>query len=64
MSVLLQACKITQTAPENGWIKSRTGLHDCASGQTCIIIPVDGEGFSDTFTAVPGEGYVFSGWVK
>jgi formylglycine-generating enzyme required for sulfatase activity len=64
MSLLLHACKITQTAPENGWVKSRTGLHDCASGQTCIIIPGDGEGFSDTFTAVPAEGYVFSGWVK
>ena len=61
---LLQACRITQTAPENGWILSRTGLNDCPSGQTCTIDVDGGAGFSDTFTAVPADGYVFSGWVK
>lgn len=58
----VQGCKIIQTVPEGGSIVSRTGMHDCASGATCEIDVVNGEAFSDTFTAVPDAGYEFVGW--
>jgi formylglycine-generating enzyme required for sulfatase activity len=64
MLLFLQGCKITQTAPGNGWVKSLSGQHDCATGQTCTIDIDAGTEFSDTFTAVPAAGFVFSGWVK
>ncbi len=59
--LIIQGCKITQVVPEGGHIQSRTGLNDCASGQTCVI-NVPGTVFADTFTAVPAAGYKFSGW--
>jgi len=59
--LLLHGCRITQVVPEGGSISSASGLHDCPSGQTCII-DVDGVPFSDTFTAVPAPGYQFVGW--
>ncbi len=64
LSVLLfvSGCKITQVVPEGGTIVSRTGNHDCAEGQTCVIDVENGTPFSDTFTAVPLEGYYFTGW--
>ena len=60
----LAGCKITQTAGQGGYIASRTGNHDCAEGQTCMIDVENGTVFSDTFTAVPRENYAFAGWKK
>jgi formylglycine-generating enzyme required for sulfatase activity len=62
--LFVSGCKITQNAPENGWISSRTGQHDCEAGQSCTIDIEAGAAFSDTFTAVPAAGFVFTGWVK
>jgi hypothetical protein len=61
--ILLTSCRIIQTVPEGGSIVSRTGMHDCAEGQTCII-DVNGTVFSDTFIAVAKPGYRFTGWGK
>lgn len=60
--LLLASCKILQTATEGGSIESRSGNADCAAGETCEVISEEGEGFSDTFTAVPAEGYRFEHW--
>lgn len=57
----LQACKIQITAPEGGSVISGSGTRDCASGRVCLV-NISSFGFSDTFTAVPKPGYVFSGW--
>jgi Divergent InlB B-repeat domain len=61
--LFIQGCKITQIVPAEGAIVSRTGAHDCAAGQTCII-DIPGVPFSDTFTAVPNPGYRFVEWKK
>jgi Divergent InlB B-repeat domain len=62
--LFMQGCKITQIVPANGAMVSRTGAHNCASGQTCVIDVVSGSVFSDTFTATPDAGYRFAGWKK
>lgn len=60
----LQACQIIQEVPEGGAISSKSGDRDCAEGRTCVIDVEKGSTFSDTFTAVPKSGYVFTGWRK
>ena len=64
ISIAVTGCKITVTVPEGGAVISRSGNHDCESGSVCVVEPPLGAGFSDTFTAIPEEGYVFSGWTK
>ena len=60
--MLIQGCRIVQTASPGGSIVSRTGKHDCPEGQTCEVDIRRGEPFSDIFTAVPRNGYAFAGW--
>ncbi|MBK8307042.1 MAG: fibronectin type III domain-containing protein [Gammaproteobacteria bacterium] len=57
----LHGCKVQVSAPAGGSVISGSGNHNCASGRTCLV-NVPGFGFSDTFTAVPKAGYVFTGW--
>lgn len=59
---MLSACKIIQITPDSGGIVSRTGNHDCAASSTCEIDVENGSEFSDTFTAAPAAGYVFTHW--
>lgn len=59
--LFLQACRIIQTVPEGGQIVSASGAYDCSAGHTCII-EVQGDTFTETFTAVPDPGYRFLGW--
>lgn len=54
--------RVVQTAQRGGSIRSRSGFYDCAAESTCIIDVEDGPLFSDTFTAIPEPGFVFSGW--
>jgi hypothetical protein len=59
----LAGCRIQIQVPAvEGSVLSRSGEHDCSSGQTCEIVIDHGSGFSDTFTAVPEAGYYFRGW--
>jgi hypothetical protein len=60
----LQGCKIIQEVPEGGSIVSNSGLYNCNTGQNCEIDVENGSTFSETFTAVAGPGYIFTGWKK
>lgn len=60
--ITVAGCKIIQTVPEGGYISSRTGTNDCTAYETCEIDVVNGEAFSDTFTAEPDAGYQFVAW--
>lgn len=60
--VALSGCKIIMSSTEGGYISSRTGDNDCQELDVCEIDVENGTEFSDTFTAVPNEGYVFIGW--
>lgn len=62
--LVLSSCKIIQIVPEGGNIVSSSGINDCSAGQTCEIDVPNGEDFSDTFTAVANEGFVFTGWKR
>lgn len=60
--LVLSGCRIIQIVPEGGMIVSRTGDHDCVSGETCTIDVENGSEFSDTFSAEPDPAYRFVGW--
>ena len=60
--MLIQGCRIIQTASPGGSIVSRTGTHDCPEDQTCEVDIPSGKPFRDIFTAVPRNGYAFVGW--
>ncbi len=62
--VVLSGCKIIIQVPEGGQVVSRTDENNCSSGQECVIDVINGDIFSDTFTAIPDTGYVFAGWKK
>lgn len=58
----VSACKIIQVVPEGGSIVSRTGSNNCSESSTCEIDVENGSEFSDTFTAVPNQGFRFVAW--
>ena len=60
--VTIQGCKIVQTVSSGGSIVSSSGEHDCGEAQVCEVDVPNGERFSDTFVAVPNNGYAFAGW--
>lgn len=60
---MLSGCKIILTTSDDGYVTSTSGLYDCGSGQTCEI-DVSDLSFDETFTAVPNEGFTFSGWKR
>lgn len=62
LAFVLLGCRIIQEVPAGGYVESRTGNNDCAANETCIIDIESGSTFSDTFTAIPHEGYRFDRW--
>ena len=58
----LAGCKIVQTSTSGGSIISASGSHDCPEDSVCEVDIPNGERFSDTFVAVPNNGYAFAGW--
>ncbi|MYF68653.1 MAG: VCBS repeat-containing protein [Proteobacteria bacterium] len=62
LAVTMQGCKIMQTVSSGGSIISSSGEHDCDEAQVCEVDIPNGERFTDTFVAVPNNGYAFAGW--
>lgn len=60
-TILLAACKVELVVPEQGRVASASGTYDCEAGQSCSVDVLD-QYFEDTFTALPQEDYIFSGW--
>lgn len=60
--VTMQGCKIEQAVSSGGAVISSSGEHDCGEDQVCEVDVPNGERFSDTFVAVPSNGYAFAGW--
>ena len=57
--LLLGGCRLVITTDETGYITSASGSSDCDQASCAITIT---EMFTDTFTAVPAEGYRFVRW--
>ena len=57
---LLAGCKLAVIVVEGGEVQS-TGSGTCLAGTICII-EVNDTNFTDTFTAVPNEGWYFEKW--
>ncbi|MDH4040526.1 MAG: MopE-related protein [Gammaproteobacteria bacterium] len=57
--VFLASCRLVIKTDDTGYITSASGANDC--NQASCIIPIT-ESFSDTFTAVPADGYRFVRW--
>ena len=61
LSLLATGCKVALTVTSGGDVTSLSGANDCAGGSLCEYEVTD-TNFSETFTAVPRAGYVFSKW--
>ncbi|MEM8941675.1 MAG: hypothetical protein AAGC91_05925 [Pseudomonadota bacterium] len=59
----LSACKVVLKVPEGGSIVSASGENSCSEG-ACTIDVGAANGLSDTFTAIPNEGFFFVEWKK
>jgi uncharacterized protein YkwD len=57
--VMLASCRLIITTDETGHIVSASGTWDC--DQATCVIPIN-ELYTETFKAVPAEGYRFAGW--
>jgi len=57
--VLLASCRLVITTDEKGYIISASGLSDCSQASCVINIT---EPLSETFTAVPADGFRFVSW--
>ncbi|MEH6588535.1 MAG: hypothetical protein V7720_18425 [Halioglobus sp.] len=62
--VSLAGCKINQHVAQGGNLESESGMNNCPEAVSCVVDVEDGAPFKETFTAVPGLGYVFAGWGK
>jgi hypothetical protein len=60
ITVLVAGCKIAVVVVEGGDVQS-TASGTCMAGSNCIV-EVHDTTFSETFTAVPSEGWYFHGW--
>jgi len=58
--LLLSGCKLAVINVEGGEVQS-TGSGTCVAGTVCLIDVAD-TNFSETFTAVPDEGWYFHKW--
>ncbi len=54
-------CKLVIVSTSGGDVVSSSGQHDCAGGNLCEI-EITSDDFTETFTAMPREGYVFEKW--
>ncbi len=63
MSALLtlSGCKLAIMVSSGGEVISASGLHDCSTRRVCEI-EINTDDFTETFTAVPAEGYEFEKW--
>ncbi len=57
---LIAGCKLAVIVVEGGEVRS-TGTGTCAAGSVCIT-EVSDTSFSDTFTAIPNQGWYFEKW--
>ena len=60
ITTLMVGCKLAVIVVEGGEVQS-VSSGTCTSGSVCIVEVTDTD-FSDTFTAVPHEGWHFHGW--
>jgi len=58
---LVTGCRVGVAVFEGGNVLSQSGVRDCEEMYTCIF-EVNDTNFTETFTAVPKEGYEFEKW--
>jgi hypothetical protein len=61
ISSFIAGCKLAVVVTQGGDVQSTSTLRDCAGGSVCEFEITDST-FSDSFTAVPKEGYQFVKW--
>ena len=61
IATLMTGCKLALMVTADGDVSSSSGTRDCAGGTICEFEITDTD-FSDTFTIIAREGYVFSKW--
>tara|TARA_R110002049_G_scaffold232354_4_gene404919 strand:+ start:4053 stop:4904 length:852 start_codon:yes stop_codon:yes gene_type:complete len=57
----LAGCKLALIVTSGGDVESASNTRDCASENVCEFTALSDD-FSETFTAVPRDGYVFKQW--
>lgn len=57
----LAGCKIGVIVTQGGDVQSQSGANNCSAGNVCEIDIKDTD-FTESFIAIPKEGYVFSHW--
>jgi len=60
IAALMTACKLAVIVVEGGEVQS-TGAGTCVAGTICVVEVTD-PNFSETFTAIPDEGWYFQKW--
>lgn len=60
-SGFIAGCKLAVVVTQGGDVQSLSTLRDCAGGNVCEF-EINDSTFSDSFTAVPREGYQFIKW--
>lgn len=58
----LNGCRLALSVVEGGSIESASGVYTCLEGKNCIIEISDTD-FTETFTAVADDGWVFTNWL-
>lgn len=57
----LASCKLAVLVVEGGSVQSASGTRNCLEQEVCVFL-VDDTNFTETFTAVPNEGWSFVRW--
>ena len=60
ITAILAGCKLAVIVVEGGEVQS-TGSGTCSAGTVCVI-NVEDTSFSETFTAIPADGWYFHKW--
>ena len=60
---LLPGCKLALVVVEGGSLGSDSGLYSCQEGNNCLI-EITSADFTETFIALPNEGYEFVKWLS